>query len=318
MRNIFTVGFLLQILACPLAAQTDTARTRFGIYFFDGDDVVFEFDRHAYADALRGADSASVDFADFPLLKIISEGNSGQWSQEGWTMQQLDVTRFRLRKPIQAFTDAPNWLFKFILNRIEQMAAETLKKEGVLGRYNTENPDKMPSVVSDTGNVLFKLNGFVWCKSVMLAGTFNNWNERELNMKRVSNGWELRLALKPGVYEYKFIADGQWMEDPANPEKRRNQYQTFNSVLYVTKMVRFDLKGYDDARTVVLSGSFNEWDKQALKMRRTENGWFAEVPLAGGKHLYKFIVDGNWMTDPANPRTETTWDGYVNSVLLVR
>jgi 1,4-alpha-glucan branching enzyme len=69
---------------------------------------------------------------------------------------------------------------------------------------------------------------------------------------------------------------------------------------------------------VVLSGSFNDWDPDALKMRRSENGWFLEMPLAGGKHLYKFVVDNNWITDPANPRTETTWDGFVNSVLLVR
>lgn len=318
MRSIFTVGLLFHVLSCSLVAQADTARTRFGIYFFDGDDVVFEFDRYAYADALWGADSASVDFADFRLLKIIAEGNFRRWSQDGWRMQQVDSTRFRLRKPIQSFTDAPNWLFKFIVSRIEQMAAEALKKEGVMGRYDTGNPDKMLPVVSDTGNVLFKLNGFVWCKTVILSGTFNNWNERDMKMKRVSNGWELRLSLKPGVYEYKFIADGKWMEDPANPEKRRNQYSTFNSVLRINKMVRFDLKGYDDARTVVLSGSFNDWDPDALKMRRSENGWFLEMPLAGGKHLYKFIVDNNWITDPANPRTETTWDGFVNSVLLVR
>jgi len=82
------------------------------------------------------------------------------------------------------------------------------------------------------------------------------------------------------------------MEDPANPEKRRNQYSTFNSVLRVTKSVRFELEGYQDARTVILSGSFNDWNDKALKMRRTETGWALEVPLTGGKHLYKFIVDG--------------------------
>ena len=53
-------------------------------------------------------------------------------------------------------------------------------------------------------------------------------------------------------------------------------------------------------------------------MTCTPTGWTLEVPLVGGKHHYKFIVDGNWVLDPANRRTETTWDGYENSVVMVR
>ena len=166
--------------------------------------------------------------------------------------------------------------------------------------------------------MVFRLKGYTKNKQVILAGNFNNWDEEAVKMKRVADGWEMHMTLTPGVYEYKFIVDGKWMEDPANPERRRNQYNTFNSVLRVAKQVRFELAGFDDARTIVLSGSFNDWNENALKMRRTETGWKIELPLVGGKHLYKFIVDGKWMLDPANLRTETTWDGFVNSVLFVR
>lgn len=46
--------------------------------------------------------------------------------------------------------------------------------------------------------------------------------------------------------------------------------------------------------------------------------WRAEVLLPrGARVLYKFIVDGEWRLDPANPAVETSAIGSVNSVLVV-
>ncbi|MBV6441114.1 MAG: hypothetical protein DYG98_26160 [Haliscomenobacteraceae bacterium CHB4] len=315
----YTASIFFLALSVWATAQIDTARSKYGTYYFEGDEVVFEFDVRAYEATLRASDSTAVDFADLGILQVAVSGTFNNWSEEGWTMHQIDPYRYQLRKHLKDLKDAPNWQFKFVINGAYWTATDSmLKKQGVLGWYNLKNPNAPAPSSADTGNVLFRLKGYTQNKQVILTGTFNNWDETALKMRRVADGWELRLSLAPGVYEYKFIADGKWMEDPANREKRRNQYYTFNSVLRVTKQVRFDLMGFDDARTVILSGSFNDWNEKALKMRRTESGWTTEIPLVGGKHLYKFIVDGNWMTDPANPRTETTWDGYVNSVLLVR
>ncbi|MFY7927896.1 MAG: glycogen-binding domain-containing protein, partial [Oligoflexus sp.] len=36
-------------------------------------------------------------------------------------------------------------------------------------------------------------------------------------MHKTETGWEIALHLGPGVHQYKFIADGKWMVDPANP-----------------------------------------------------------------------------------------------------
>jgi AMP-activated protein kinase-like protein len=41
------------------------------------------------------------------------------------------------------------------------------------------------------------------------------------------------------------------------------------------------------------------------------------IPLAPGQYTYKFIVDGNWITDPANPKTAEDEAGNVNSVLVI-
>jgi 1,4-alpha-glucan branching enzyme len=50
---------------------------------------------------------------------------------------------------------------------------------------------------------------------VLLAGDFNSWNPEAHPLKRSSNGlWKINLNLSPGRYEYRFLVDGQWHNDP--------------------------------------------------------------------------------------------------------
>ncbi|CCH03124.1 Retinol-binding protein 3 Interphotoreceptor retinoid-binding protein [Fibrella aestuarina BUZ 2] len=80
---------------------------------------------------------------------------------------------------------------------------------------------------------------------------------------------------------------------------------------YVTHS--FVLKGHANAHDVRVAGSFNDWSAQANRLVRRGDAWVADVEVLPGKISYKFIVDGQWLTDPANPRTEG--DGqYTNSV----
>ncbi len=66
----------------------------------------------------------------------------------------------------------------------------------------------------------------------------------------------------------------------------------------------FKLKGYPDARVVALAGTFNNWNQSQLLFAREGDGWVCRIDLAPGKYEYKFIVDGNWITDLSNPTTE--------------
>lgn len=83
-----------------------------------------------------------------------------------------------------------------------------------------------------------------------------------------------------------------------------------------TKPVSFRLSGHADARQVALAGEFNGWSPEP--MRRRGKAWVATVPMAPGTQRYKFVVDGAWIVDPANPRTESDPQGNVNSVVVVR
>ena len=51
--------------------------------------------------------------------------------------------------------------------------------------------------------------------SVQLAGDFNSWNPNVHPLKKSSNGlWKINLNLSPGRYEYRFLVDGQWINEP--------------------------------------------------------------------------------------------------------
>jgi len=79
----------------------------------------------------------------------------------------------------------------------------------------------------------------------------------------------------------------------------------------------FRLKGYPDASIVALAGSFNNWNQSQFIFGREGDEWVCRIDLEPGKHAYKFIVDGNWLLDPANPNTEDDDYGVKNSVIIV-
>jgi 1,4-alpha-glucan branching enzyme len=55
--------------------------------------------------------------------------------------------------------------------------------------------------------------------SVFLAGTFNAWDPSTGPMERAAEGiWRVTLQLAPGVYEYKFFVDDEWVCKPGMDE----------------------------------------------------------------------------------------------------
>jgi len=52
---------------------------------------------------------------------------------------------------------------------------------------------------------------------VTLAGEFNNWQTNGQLMKRGTDGWwRCDLNLKPGFYQFRYVADGRWYTDYAS------------------------------------------------------------------------------------------------------
>jgi 1,4-alpha-glucan branching enzyme len=70
--------------------------------------------------------------------------------------------------------------------------------------------------------------------SVAVGGTFNGWQSARHPLSKGFDGvWRTRLSLAPGRYEYRFVVDGKWIEDPLAKESVRNPYGGNNSVLVV-------------------------------------------------------------------------------------
>ena len=70
---------------------------------------------------------------------------------------------------------------------------------------------------------------------VFLMGDFNEWNPKTHPMKSNGNGtWVRDVKISPGEYEYKFLVDGQWKEDPQNEQLSPNCFGTYNNIINVT------------------------------------------------------------------------------------
>ena len=72
-------------------------------------------------------------------------------------------------------------------------------------------------------------------RQVSVAGSFNNWDPEAKVLKDRNGDGIYRgiVMLEPGEYEYKFVVDGEWLLDEANPGFYPNDFGTLNSTLEV-------------------------------------------------------------------------------------
>ncbi len=201
------------------------------------------------------------------------------------------------------------YLYKFIVDGRWMPDPENLQKEndGNAG-YNS---------VVYVLNYEFRLKGYESARKVSVAGSFNDWKPGKIRLSKVAGGWNLPVYLQEGTHAYKFVVDKRWISDPDNPDLRTDADGNTNSFLGIGDTLLFRLNGFDDAGKVLLSGSFNGWSTNELRMTKVAGGWELPYVLAAGNYEYKYIVDGKWMTDPDNPHTVGSGD-YVNSVICFK
>ena len=79
----------------------------------------------------------------------------------------------------------------------------------------------------------------------------------------------------------------------------------------------------DSAGDVRIAGDFNGWvpDKgvrSSIEASGSERVWTKVLLLTPGQYQYRYVVDGEWCIDPANPESTPGPMGQPNSVLHVR
>ena len=98
---------------------------------------------------------------------------------------------------------------------------------------NAKNKTKLAEAGCDSPRVCLGLT-HATAQEVCIAGSFNDWHPSVTPMVRLDDGkWAKELALPPGRYEYRFVVDGQGVDDPAATELIPNPFGTPNAVLEV-------------------------------------------------------------------------------------
>src|SRR3990172_2125859 len=98
--------------------------------------------------------------------------------------------------------------------------------------------NKVPETGIESG---YTDSGFIFiyknpkATEVKIAGDFNNWvPDKGVNTVRHEDGtWKKIIKISPGAYQYKFYIDGEWMEDPGNPNIVDNKMGSYNSLIVI-------------------------------------------------------------------------------------
>ena len=216
--------------------------------------------------------------------RVMLAGSFNNWQPQALPMIQTDsgwIAKVKLA--------VGKYWYKFVIDGGWRIDMDNIRMENDgLGNDN--------SVYFKT-NYVFKLDGYPNAKKVYLAGSFNNWKKNDLFMQRTAKGWAIPVYLSEGTHTYRFIVDGNWLIDPANPDKLANEYNDFNSVLRLGTPYEFKLDGYSDAKKVVLLGSFNNWNDNELFMIKTATGWRLPYTLGPGNYQYNLKIDGKQAVD---------------------
>lgn len=107
-------------------------------------------------------------------------------------------------------------------------------------------------------------------------------------------------------------------EAPASPEKVQDKIEqiyganaTDGGVLFVAHA--------PGAACVQLAGDFNGWSPESSPMTPAgaSESFHIMLPLAPGRYRYRYVIDGNWRSDPHNKYVESNPFGGLNSVVDV-
>jgi len=253
-------------------------------------------------------DSALISKACQGIPEIVAGGDT-------WKVKKIKTNLIELSKPIQSNNEKSL--------EFDDMFVEIDKWMNFNGKVNESsvvygiNDFKIPYVFLYNQNTAqFYLPAYKSAGKVYISGTFNEWSTTQTPMQHVNDGWMIDLNLKPGKYDYKYIVDGNWITDPNNKLREMGDAGDYNSIVYCNNH-RFEIKGYKNAHKVVVTGNFYNWKPAGIALNKTADGWALPIYLRDGTYAYKFVVDNEWMPDPANDNTRNDADGNLNSFIRI-
>lgn len=225
------------------------------------------------------------------------------FTQQTWTQVVVPGKKY-LNKPIYILTSGGTF------SGAEEMAYDlkNLKRATIIGEVTGGGANPGGSV-----NLTKHFNMFLPVGRAINPITKTNWEgvgvqPDSLTTSRLAFHKAHLAAMNHGIAT---TTNGLWKE-----ELKRLVAEVQQEVPVVVD-VEFRLKGFPNAKAVAVAGSFNDWSPSSVKMKRVGDEWVVQTVAEPGKHMYKYVVDGNWILDPANNITGNE-NGHVNSVIVIK
>ena len=143
---------------------------------------------------------------------------------------------------------------------------------------------------------------------------FNKWAQQDaLVVSKQRKGRERVKCSEQHLHEYLKQLLRPWSE---HTEGRSEPVVPLGS-RWQRKRIEFALKA-PGAHSVTVAGSFNNWEPARSPLQKGKGGiWRKTLLLSPGRYLYRFVVDGEWRSDPNAKQSAANEYGGINSVVEV-
>ena len=136
--------------------------------------------------------------------------------------------------PISLYAASANGALDYASVALELAASPPLSRTTPAEPPAIQKPEHPPTTPRE---VIVRFQDSI-AGDVRIAGDFNGWvPDRGVRSLIASEGqervWTKVLTLEPGTYQYRYVVDGEWREDPSNPQTAPGPTGQPNSILHV-------------------------------------------------------------------------------------
>jgi len=117
-----------------------------------------------------------------------------------------------------------------------------------------------------------------------------------------------------GFDDYQALANEILQQEAATPKTEGLDIATAPAVTPEGVVFTVDAP---DAAHVQLAGDFNDWTPDDGEMEPVAGVWKKLVKLAPGRYRYRYVIDGQWRSDPRNAAVEPSPFGGDDSILVL-
>ena len=172
-------------------------------------------------------------------------------------------------------------------------------------------PTKMVLPTVSDGKVTFTYEGSG--TNVYVAGSMNGWSTSANKLTKSGSKFTTTMTLAPGQYEYKFVVDGTWINDPANPQTTGDDNNNYfimpgmqDITVYATKGTATTLPA--EMTCTATDGSSQKKDVTYQVANSSDSSY---VTLSGNKLTVSSSYPSNTLA-----LTASTSDGYSCTVTV--